>query len=338
MNAPGLVADAATLALGVAIIGVLAGAWWSALRAHDARKRDAVGARVAAALPPRRRMHRARIAMFTLGAVAAWIVATAPPRRFEPADADTAFADVVIVLDVSRSMLAQDLAPSRLERARTLVHRLVDARDDARFALVTFAGDAQTSIPLTHDRATFHELLDDVGTDLPRRGGTDFATALEAAAGAFGPTRAAKTPRTILLFSDGEDLAGRGADAARWCAEGGVTVSCVGLGTALGAKIPVVEHGPAGTARFVRDGSGDDVVTRFDRSGLVALAKAGGGRFVDGNDPLDAVVDVLRTGAMPSARVATADGGEGASALLALTLLAAVAWWIEAAWAERSPR
>lgn len=331
--------DARTWGLGALVVVVVTAAWWIALRRRDARQLAVLGPRVDAQVAHAGVRARAlRLGLVAIGALAAFGVASAPEQRGPIVDDDGIGADVVIALDVSRSMLAQDVASSRLERARDLVHRLIDARSDARFALVTFAGDARLAIPLTTDRASAHELLDLADPDSARRGGTDFALALETALTALTSGPRDSVPATILLISDGEDLAGRGVEAARLCRRSGVTVSCVGLGTALGAKIPLPASEPGATPRFVRDAAGVDVVTTFDARGLEAIARAGNGHFVDGNGDLEVVESEITRRAIASARPDAQDAPEGATAMLAFALLACIAWWIETAWAERSAR
>lgn len=339
MNTLAALAEPRTWILGVVAVLVVTSAWWVALRRGDARRRAVLGARVdAQAGRASGRARALRLTLVAFGALAAWGVATAPAQRGPGVDDEGVGADVVVALDVSRSMLAQDVESSRLERARDLVHRLIDARPDARFALVTFAGDARLASPLTNDRESAHELLDLADPDSARRGGTDFALALETALTALSSSPRDGVPATIVLVSDGEDLAGRGVDAARLCRRSGVTVSCVGLGTALGAKIPLAASGPGASARFVQDEAGVDVVTTFDARGLDAIARAGGGRFVDGNGDPDAVEAALARGAIASAVRSTRDGQDGTSAVLACALLACLMWWIESAWAERGAR
>ncbi|MCC7169246.1 MAG: VWA domain-containing protein [Planctomycetes bacterium] len=323
------------------LLVALAFAGWVGLARLDRRTDAVVGVRVRAGLDrPRPAVRALRFVAVAVGAIAAVGIAIAPMQRFLPVDDARGAADCVIVLDVSRSMSAEDVAPSRLERARALVHELVAMRSDARFALITFAGDARMVVPLTRDHASFRELLDEVDPNAQRRGGTEFALALETALAALVRTRAADVPASIVLISDGEDLGWRGAEAARACARSGVTVSCVGLGSELGAKIPLPAERPGDPRTFLRDAAGNDVVTAFDARGLDAIARAGGGRFVDGNGELAGVVQATGTQAIPTADgSADVDRTRDVSAIvLVCALIACAAWWLEAALAERSLR
>src|SRR5690606_36032526 len=183
--------------------------------------------------------------------------------------------DLVVCLDLSRSMLSRDVAPSRLARARAEIRALAERVRGDRLALATFAGYARLAVPLTRDRQSFADLVDLADPATVTRGGTDLGAALDAALGAVPEDLAADA--AIVLVTDGEDLEQRGLAAARRCAERGVAVHCLGLGSTLGSKIAV--EGPDGET-FLRDASGEEVVSALDRDGLAAIAAAGSGRFV----------------------------------------------------------
>jgi Ca-activated chloride channel family protein len=165
-------------------------------------------------------------------------------------------------------MLARDVAPDRLSRAKGEIRALAEGAKGDRLGLVVFAGEARAMVPLTEDMTSFLELLDLADPTSVARGGTDLGAALEAALDVLQGRRG-----TVLLFTDGEDLGGRGLLAARLLAERGVEVSCIGLGTELGSKITT-------GGGFVRDRSGEEVVSALDARGLRAIAEATGGTFL----------------------------------------------------------
>ncbi|MEM8884961.1 MAG: VWA domain-containing protein [Planctomycetota bacterium] len=213
-----------------------------------------------------------------LTALACALVAALKPAWGESTVAAPAPIDVMICLDVSRSMLAEDVRPNRLQRARAELNALADALGDDRIGLVAFAGEARLVVPLTRDVESFRELAEGVGTLSVRRGGTDLAAAIRTATRAL--TDAGSRRACILLVTDGEDHAGAGATAARispW------PTHVLALGTELGAKIPV-EGG------FLRDRAGNEVVTRLDPASLEALVDAGDGRLYDAGDALTEVL------------------------------------------------
>lgn len=237
-------------------------AWLLLARAERARAR-----RAQHALGPRVPLKPRRFALAIAGLLLAVVAILGPAWGF--AASDVKGADVVLCLDVSRSMLARDVEPDRLSRAKSDIRALAaDAKGD-RLGLVIFAGEARVLVPLTEDMASFGELLDLADETAVGRGGTDLGAALEAALGALGGRQGA-----IVLFTDGEDLGGRGLAAAKLLAERGITVHCVGVGTELGSKI-------ATGGGFVRAPSGEDVVSALDAAGLSAIARATGGKFGD---------------------------------------------------------
>jgi Ca-activated chloride channel family protein len=194
----------------------------------------------------------------------------------EPITVERRGLDLIVCLDTSRSMLAGDMEPTRLERCKQDVRALLPRLTGGdRTALVAFAGEARIQVPLTHDLDAYRALLDDVDTDTVRTGGTDLAAALRKALELADPANAATT--VVLLMTDGEDLAGAGRQAAAELAAKGLVVHAVGYGSKLGSKITVA--GNVGE-RFLRDAQGNEVVSRLDDESLRALAAATGGEFV----------------------------------------------------------
>lgn len=186
--------------------------------------------------------------------------------------------DVAIVLDASRSMLAQDLAPSRLLRAKREVRGLLDAANGSRVALVTFAGDARVLCPFTLDHDTISLFLDDIDPESNHAGGSDLAGALRVAGEALeGASGAGKA---VVVLTDGESFGtgSHAASAAAKLAARGVKVHVIGLGTPGGAKIPILSRG---RPEFFRDAKGNEVVTKLDAATLTAVASSGGGDYLD---------------------------------------------------------
>ena len=240
---------------------LLAPAAWLLLRSADRAR----GKRLASALGPRVPVPRRRVALGSVGLLLALVAVLGP--AWGAAAGDVEGADVVVCLDVSRSMLARDVDPDRLTRAKREIRALADRAAGDRLGLVVFAGEARAAVPLTDDMASFAELLDLADPTSVGRGGTDLGAALEAALDVLQGREG-----SALLVTDGEDLGGRGLAAARLLKERGVRVHCVGLGTELGSKI-TTESG------FLRDRTGEDVVSAMDATGLRAIAEATGGTF-----------------------------------------------------------
>ncbi len=220
-------------------------------------------------------------ALLATGILAAVVAALEPLGGDVEESVERRGVDLVVCLDVSRSMLARDVDPDRLTAAKREVRALAERARGDRLGLVVFAGEARLAVPLTTDASSFAGLVDLADPGDVARGGTDLGAALAAALRAFDGAGARRG--AVLLATDGEDHEGRGLAAARLCRERGIVVHAAGFGTATGGKVPEPPTGPgAGGAAFLRDPrSGGDVVTHRDDAGLARLAEAGGGAFVD---------------------------------------------------------
>lgn len=188
--------------------------------------------------------------------------------------------DILICLDTSESMNGQDILPSRLERAKQKVDALLDAAPGDRFGLVAFAGGAALQCPLTLDHGYFKAVLAAIDTDSISMEGTNIAAALQEAANAFqDDERGAKAKpdaRIVLLISDGEEVEGRALDFAAQH-EHNMRLYVMGVGDPAGAEI----RRPSWMGRYVPVSEMAEAhVSRLDEQNLMALALAGGGRYV----------------------------------------------------------
>jgi len=186
--------------------------------------------------------------------------------------------DVMVVLDVSASMRAEDVQPSRLERARLEIGRLVRGLDGDRVGLVAFAGDAFVQAPLTSDYGAALLFLGAMDTDLIPIQGTNLGLALDVALEGF-EAAAAPDDRVMIVVTDGEDHEGEIATGIERAREAGVRVHTVGIGTPEGAPIPVFDAA-GGRDGFLRDDEGNVVTTRLEEGTLVDIAERTGGRYV----------------------------------------------------------
>jgi Ca-activated chloride channel family protein len=205
--------------------------------------------------------------------------------------------DMLVCLDVSRSMLARDLPPSRLLRARREIRALAERVRGDRMGLVAFAGEARLTVPLTQDMDSFAGLVEMADPLSVRRGGTDLGAALDKAIEALeGQTG---DHEAVLLITDGEDLEQKGLRAAEKCKEKKITVHCIGFGSAQGSKITV--DGQTGES-FLRDRSGKEVVSAMDPTSLRKIAETTGGEFIDaGTMPLP-LLELYEKRILPMAR------------------------------------
>jgi len=179
--------------------------------------------------------------------------------------------DLVIALDVSRSMLARDHDPDRLGSAKAAIRALGERAVGDRMALVLFAGEAVRAVPLTSDLRSLADLAELASPLSVERGGTDLGAAILTAVGALDHETGRQ--RAVLLLTDGGDHEGHGLRAAREAAGRDIVVHCVGFGSERGAKIPV-------DGEFLRDRAGRDVVASMDVAGLTKIVGATGGAFV----------------------------------------------------------
>jgi Ca-activated chloride channel family protein len=219
---------------------------------------------------------RAKRALVAAGVALAFVALARPQVGFDWEETHRRGIDVMIALDVSRSMLAEDVVPNRLERAKLGVVDLMERTGGDRLGLIAFAGTAFLQCPLTLDHDAFREALDALEPGIIPAPGTDLASALRVARDAFRTE--AKNVKLLVVLSDGEDLRGDALAAAREVAADGVRVYTVGVGTPAGELIPI--RGRGGRTDFVKDPSGQIVRSRLDEETLRKVAEATGGFYV----------------------------------------------------------
>lgn len=242
--------------------------------------------------------HRARLtkAILVLLALALVGVALARPQfgtRIETVRRRG--QDVMVAVDLSRSMLAQDVTPSRLDRARLSILRLIRNLDGDRIGLVAFAGDAFVQSPLTADYTAAAMFLEAMDPDMMPIQGTDLGEALRMSLDALD--EAAREDRLIVLVTDGEDHEGAIDVQLQRAVESGVRIHGVGIGSTEGVPIP--EGGGTGRQSFKRDEDGNVVTTRLDEATLRQVAEATGGQYVrvtPGVTAFDDLVDEIAAG------------------------------------------
>ena len=181
--------------------------------------------------------------------------------------------EVMIALDISNSMLAQDVQPSRLEKAKRLVAQLVDKMENDKVGMIVFAGDAFTQLPITSDYISAKMFLESINPSLISKQGTAIGAAINLATRSFTPQEG--VGRAVIVITDGENHEGGAVEAAKAAAEKGIQVSGLGVGMPDGAPIPV-----EGTNDFRRDRDGNVVVTRLNEQMCQEIAQAGDGIYV----------------------------------------------------------
>jgi Ca-activated chloride channel family protein len=214
-----------------------------------------------------------QILMACLGMLLLLIAAARPQWGMRDELVRSSGRDIVIALDVSLSMLANDVHPNRLQRAKTDILDLIKELRGDRAALLTFRHKANLVCPLTTDYAFLRQTLESTGPDSAPRGETDLGDAIVKALQSFDQEGASH--KAIVLISDGEDLSGRALECAKLAAEKKIPVFTVGLGSPQGSRIPDPEE----NTKFLRHAD-EDVRTSLDHETLLAVAKATGGAYI----------------------------------------------------------
>ena len=181
--------------------------------------------------------------------------------------------EVIVALDISNSMMAEDITPNRLEKAKRLISRMIAQTKGNKFSLIVFAGDAFVQLPITTDHVSANMFLNQVTPALIKRQGTNVGDAIDLACRSFSDNE--KIGKAIVLITDGENHEGGAEEAARRAAEQGIKVYVMGIGTTKGGRIPT---GKAGD--FLRDREGNIVVTKLNEPMAQSIAAAGNGTYI----------------------------------------------------------
>lgn len=200
------------------------------------------------------------------------VTAAAEPRAGRlPVSGERSGLDIAVAFDVSRSMLARDIAPSRMQRGIAALGRITRSISDSRYSLIPFKGNAVPLVPMTDDREVLDLWIGRLGPGLSSTAGTDLEAALRAASNAFpGGTGRSEV---LLIISDGESLTGRPETVSRGLAERGIPVHVLLAGTAEGAPIPLKG------GSFITDSTGRTVVSRGAAAPLERVSRETGGSF-----------------------------------------------------------
>ncbi len=186
--------------------------------------------------------------------------------------------EIVVALDVSRSMLAEDIRPNRLERAKMAVSRLIGKTENDRIGIVAFAGTAVTQVPLTTDKTAAKMILRTVNTETVSVQGTAIGSAIDRAIHAFSDSEDGS--KVIIVVSDGENHLDCPVSAAEKAAKKGINVNTIGVGTSEGAPIPIYENNEL--TGYLRDSHGNTVISKYDEKTLREIAATANGIFVKG--------------------------------------------------------
>ena len=183
--------------------------------------------------------------------------------------------EIVIALDVSNSMLAEDIQPNRLEKAKQAIARLVEKLADDKIGLIVFAGDAYVQIPITSDYTSAKMFLSSINTQIVPKQGTAIGSAIDLGINSFSPDNEAS--KALIIITDGEDHDDNAVSLAAEAAEKGIVIYVVGVGTPNGTPIPVY----SGNQRsFKKDRQGNVVITKLNEKILREITNAGNGSYI----------------------------------------------------------
>ncbi len=188
--------------------------------------------------------------------------------------------ETIICLDISNSMLAQDVAPSRLDKSKMLVENLVDHFSNDKIGLVVFAGDAFVQLPITSDNVSAKMFLQNITPGLIQSQGTNIAQAIDVACQSF--TQQKNVGRAVIVITDGENHEPGAEEAAKNAKKSGVNVYILGIGSTKGAPIPM------GDGSYLKDNAGNTVMTALNEDMCKQLAQAGSGKYIHVDNTGDA--------------------------------------------------
>jgi Ca-activated chloride channel family protein len=187
--------------------------------------------------------------------------------------------EVIIALDVSNSMLAEDIQPNRLTRAKQALSRLIDNLDNDKIGLIVFAGDAYTQIPITTDYVSAKMFLSAINPDMVPRQGTAIGSAIDLGMKSFSPGEGKS--KAMIIITDGENHEDDPVSAAEEAAKEGIVIHTIGIGSTEGVPVPVSTNG---RRDYLKDRDGNTVISKLDEDILKKIADATGGNYVRANN------------------------------------------------------
>ena len=247
-------------------------------------------------LSPNRSHFKPRLKLFLLSlAIASLIGGLVNPKIGTELETVTREGvDLVFAVDVSKSMLAEDIAPNRIEKSKRLVSAIINRLASDRVGIIAYAAQAVPQLPITTDYGAAKMFLKGLSTEMLSSQGTALDAALDLSATFFDD--AAQTNKVVFLITDGEDHSEKGLAAANRAAAAGITIFTLGVGTEAGSPIPLKKNGVVES--YKKDFEGEVVVTKRNSEMLAQIAEATGGSYQDGNNTqqvLDFVSEQLKS-------------------------------------------
>ncbi|CAM2848817.1 VWA domain-containing protein [Flavobacterium frigoris] len=199
--------------------------------------------------------------------------------------------DIVFAMDVSKSMLAEDVAPSRLEKSKQLVSQIINQLGNDRIGIVAYAGSAFPVLPITTDYSVAKMFLQSMNTEMVSSQGTSLDEAIKLSSTYFDDK--SKTSKLLILVSDGEDHSEGAQAAAEEANKQGMRIITIGLGTEKGSTIPLKKNGVVES--YQRDNNDEVVITKLNRASLETIAKSTKGGYINGNNTKEVVAYIKNT-------------------------------------------
>jgi Ca-activated chloride channel family protein len=200
--------------------------------------------------------------------------------------------DIVFAVDVSKSMLAEDIAPNRLEKSKQLVTQIINNLASDRIGIIAYAGKAFPQLPITTDYASAKMFLQNMNTDMLSSQGTAIDEAIDLAKTYYDDEE--QTNRVLIIISDGEDHGERAVEAAEEASGEGIKIFTIGVGSAKGAPIPI-KRGSI-VLNYKKDNEGETVITKLDEETLQNIASKANGVYINGentNEVVEKIRDIL---------------------------------------------
>ena len=196
--------------------------------------------------------------------------------------------DIVFAVDVSKSMLAEDIAPNRLEKSKQLVTQIINNLASDRIGIIAYAGKAFPQLPITTDYATAKMFLQNMNTNMLSSQGTAINEAIELAKTYFDDEE--QTNRVLIIISDGEDHSKQAVEIAEEASNEGIKILTIGVGDLKGGTIPIKRNGIL--LNYKKDSKGETVITRLNEETLMSIAEAADGAYINGENTADVVESI----------------------------------------------
>ena len=222
----------------------------------------------------------AKVVLFTAAVAIVVVMLARPQMGSKVSNENRNGIETIICVDISNSMLAQDVVPSRLEKSKMLVENMVDNFTNDKIGLIVFAGDAFVQLPITSDYVSAKMFLQNISPSLIDTQGTDIARALNLATNSF--TQQANVGRAIIVITDGENHEGGVVEAAKAAKKKGANVFILGVGSTKGAPIPL------SNGEYLTDNTGNTVMSALNESMCQEIAQAGSGTYIHVDNTNDA--------------------------------------------------